>query len=110
MVGPITAFLVETPKGFTMITTHENRISVQDTEVHAFHEDAVAAHHFAYWPVCWSAVFVGGLAAVTAVAILGLIGVALGLHLVGVENRIVDLRKVGLMTMAFSVFSAFLAY
>jgi hypothetical protein len=93
-----------------MISTHENRIQGRENEAHAFHEDELVAQHFAYWPVCWSAIYIGGLAAVAAIVILGLIGVALGVHLVGVENRIVDLRKVGLITIAFSVFSAFLAY
>jgi len=82
----------------------------QENEIHAFHEDEVVAQHFAYWPVCWSAIYVGALAAVAAIVVLGLIGIAMGVHLVGVENRIVDLRRVGLMTIAFSVFSAFLAY
>jgi len=93
-----------------MITTHENRIKIQENEAHSFHEDELSAQHFRYWPVCWTAVHVGGLAALAAIVVLGLIGVALGFHIVGVENRIIDLRKVGLMTIAFSVFSAFLAY
>jgi hypothetical protein len=50
------------------------------------------------------------LAAIAAILVLGLVGTALGIHLVGIENRVVDLRKVGLMTVGFSVFSAFLAY
>ena len=93
-----------------MISTQENRISVQETGSHVFQEDASHASHFSYWPVCWSAVSVGSLASVAAIAVLGLVGVALGFHLVGVENRVVDLSKVGLATMAFSVFSAFLAF
>src|SRR5688572_21638350 len=93
-----------------MITTHENRIAVQDDEAHVFHADETTAHHFAYWPVCWSAIQVGALAALAAIVALGLIGVALGFHLVGVENRVADLNKVGLMTVAFSVFSAVLAF
>jgi len=61
------------------------------------------------WPVNWSAVSVGALASTAAVIVFGLIGVALGAHLVGAENRVVDLRKVGVITLAYSVFSSFFA-
>jgi len=55
-------------------------------------------------------VWVGALAGVTAVLLLGLIGVAVGAHLLGPEHRVVDLRKFGIGALAFSVFSAFLAF
>jgi hypothetical protein len=93
-----------------MITTHENRIKIQENEAHTFQVDELSTRHFAYWPVCWSAISIGALASIAAIVVLGLIGVALGVHLVGVENRMVDLRKIGLAAIAFSVFSAFLAY
>jgi len=93
-----------------MISTTENRLSLQETSAHSFQRDDAAATQFYYWPVCWSAVAVGALASIAAVVLLGLIGIAIGFHLVGVEDRVVDLRRVGLMTLAFSVFSAFLAY
>jgi hypothetical protein len=93
-----------------MITTSENRIAVHENEAHVFHTDESTAHYFAYWPVCWSAIYTGALAALAAIVVLGLIGVALGFHLVGVENRVVDLNKVGIATLAFSIFSAFLAF
>jgi hypothetical protein len=63
-----------------------------------------------HWPVCWSAIWVGALAAVAAVLVFGLIGIALGAHLVGPEHRVVDLKKIALGTLAFSVFSAFLSF
>jgi hypothetical protein len=44
------------------------------------------------------------------VVICGLIGVALGAHVVAPEHRVVDLKKVTVTTLAFSVFSAFLAF
>jgi hypothetical protein len=97
-------------RGITMITTQENRIAAHEHPSYAFHADEAAAHHFAYWPVCWSAIHIGGLASLAAIVVLGLIGVALGFHLVGVENRIVDLNKVRMATFAFSIFSAFLAF
>ena len=64
-------------------------------------------HH---WPVSWTAVWVGTLAAVAAVVVFGLIGIALGAHLLTPDHRVVDLKKLGIGTLAFSVFSAFLAF
>jgi hypothetical protein len=93
-----------------MISTTESRLPLHETQAHSFAADESAAHHFSYWPVCWSAVAVGTLASIAALVILGLVGTALGFHLVGAENRVVDLRNVGLMTLAFSVFAAFLSY
>ena len=62
------------------------------------------------WPVNWSAVWVGTLASVAAVVLFGLIGVAVGAHLLGPEHRVVDYKKAGFTTLAFSVFAAFLAF
>src|SRR6266850_7818243 len=63
-----------------------------------------------HWPVNWTAVWVGALAALVAVLIFGLIGVALGAHLLGPEHRVVDLKKLGIGALIFSVFSAFFAF
>jgi len=62
------------------------------------------------WPLNWSAVWVGALSAIAVVFVFGLIGVAIGAHLLGAENRVVDLKTIGLGTLAFSVFSAFLSF
>src|SRR3954470_23066869 len=61
------------------------------------------------WPVHWSAISVGSLASVAGVIAFGLIGTAVGAHLVGPEHRVVDLHNTGIFTLAFSVFSAFFA-
>src|SRR5437660_11321847 len=63
-----------------------------------------------HWPVNWSAVWIGALAALVAVLIFGLIGVAIGAHLVGPEHRVVDLKKLGIGALVFSVFSSFFAF
>src|SRR5688572_21623190 len=68
-----------------------------------------AAAHWVAWPVAWSAVWVGALASLTAVLVFGLIGVALGAHLVGPEHRVVDLSKIGFGAIACGVGSAFFA-
>jgi hypothetical protein len=65
---------------------------------------------WAHWPIHWSGVWVGALAAIALVLLFGLVGIALGAHLLGPEHRVVDLKKLGLGTLAFSVFSSFLAF
>src|SRR4051812_32592192 len=62
------------------------------------------------WPVDWSAVWVGALSALASVLVFGLMGVAVGAHMVGPEHRVVDLKKVHVGPLAFSVFSASRAY
>ncbi len=63
-----------------------------------------------HWPVNWTAIWAGALAGIVAVLIFGLIGVAIGAHRIGNEYRVVDLRKTTLLTLALSVFAAFLAF
>src|SRR5258708_462143 len=65
---------------------------------------------WAHWPVHWSAIWVGASAAVAAVLVFGLIGIALELSVLGPEHRVVDLKKIGLGTLAFSVFASFLSF
>lgn len=62
------------------------------------------------WPVYWNAVWVGGLSALAGIVVFGLIGIALGAHLVDPEYRVVSLKTIGFGTLAFSIFSAFLAF
>lgn len=62
------------------------------------------------WKVNWSGVWVGALATVCAVLIIGLIGIAVGAHLLGPEHRVVDLRKLGIGALIFSVCGAFFSF
>lgn len=62
------------------------------------------------WPVHWSGVWVGSLASFGAVLVFGLIGIALGAHLLGPEHRVVDLRRMAIGTLIFSVCAAFFAF
>jgi hypothetical protein len=59
------------------------------------------------WPVAWSAVWVGALAALATGLIIGLLGFALGVHEVA---RYVDWKKVRLVGAVFSVGGAFFAF
>jgi hypothetical protein len=75
--------------------------------------DAASEIHYEkwnHWPVNWSAVWVGGLAAVAAVLVFGLMGVAVGAHAVGVEARVVDFRKIGWATLTCSLLTAFFSF
>jgi len=65
---------------------------------------------WAHWPIHWSGIWGGALAALAAVLLFGLVGVAVGAHLLGPDHRVVDLKKLTLPTLAFSVFGAFLAF
>ena len=52
----------------------------------------------------------GALAAFCVVLLFGLIGIALGAHLLGPEHRVVDLKKLGMGTLIFSVCGAFFSF
>ncbi len=88
----------------TMATDRLGESRVSETRSEAAYE------RWVHWPVNWSAVFAGALAAITAVLIFGLIGVALGAHVVDANQRLVDLKKMGISALVFSVFGAFLAF
>jgi hypothetical protein len=59
------------------------------------------------WPVSWSAIWVGALAALALALLFGLVGIALGVHLLGPSQRLVDWRKFGVGALVFSVAGAF---
>jgi hypothetical protein len=59
------------------------------------------------WPVFWSAVWVGTLAALAVGLLIGLIGFAFGAH---ETSRYVDWKKVRFIGLVFSVAGAFFAF
>jgi hypothetical protein len=63
-----------------------------------------------HWHVNWTAVWVGALSAVAAVVIFGLAGIAVGAHLVGADQRVVDLHKYNIGALICSLLSAFFAF
>jgi uncharacterized membrane protein YeaQ/YmgE (transglycosylase-associated protein family) len=63
-----------------------------------------------HWPVNWTAIWVGALAALVAMLVFGLIGTAIGAHLLGPEHRVVDLKKLSIGALVFSVCGAFFAF
>jgi hypothetical protein len=93
-----------------MISTRPELGSLETpTERRAVAEE-VQYEKWNHWPVNWTALWVGALSAFAAALIIGLIGIALGAHLLGPENRVVDLHKVGIGALIFSVCGAFFAF
>jgi len=90
-----------------MITARTDMLGVETRpgdRAEAIHE---VWHH---WPVNWTAVWVGSLAAMAAALVFGLIGLAVGAHLLGPDHRLVDLHKMGIGALIFSVCSAFFSF
>jgi len=94
-----------------MITMREDRLKGSDvaTKEPTHFPSEIQPVRSTAWPVNWSAIWVGSLSLVAAVVVFGLIGTALGAHVIGPEHRVVDLRRIALGTLIFSVFSAFFA-
>src|SRR5262249_44288040 len=59
------------------------------------------------WPVNWSGIWIGALAALAVGLLIGLIGVAVGAH---ETSRYVDWKKVRLIGIVFNVAGAFFAF
>jgi uncharacterized membrane protein YeaQ/YmgE (transglycosylase-associated protein family) len=72
--------------------------------------DSLAEVRHERWAHChvnWTAVWLGALASFSMVLLMGLVGTAFGAYLLGPEHRVVDVRKMGLWTLIFSVCGAF---
>jgi hypothetical protein len=80
------------------------RREVEDVTVVSYQERWVP------WPISWSAIWVGALAALVTALIIGLAGIALGAHQLGPARRIVHWREFGFAALIFSVFGGFLAF
>jgi hypothetical protein len=65
---------------------------------------------WAHVHVHWTAVWIGALAAFTGVLLFGLIGIAVGAHLLGPEHRVVDWKTFGIGALIFSICGAFFAF
>jgi hypothetical protein len=62
-----------------------------------------------HWPVYWSGIWVGVLAAFATALIIGLIAMALGAHQMSPQPRIANWRDVGPAGLIFAVAGAFFA-
>lgn len=63
-----------------------------------------------YWPINWSAIWVGALTALVLALIIGLIAAAVGAHQFTPGGRIVKWSDVGVGALIFSVLGAFFAF
>jgi hypothetical protein len=70
----------------------------------------VCADEPRHWPVFWSAVWVGALAALAVALITGLAGVAVGAQIVGPGEHMVSWRKVHFGGIAWAVCSTFVSF
>ena len=62
------------------------------------------------WPVSWSGVWVGALAATAVGVIFGLVGIAIGAHRLGTAGDVTKWSGVGAGALIWSVFAAFLSF
>jgi hypothetical protein len=62
------------------------------------------------WSISWSGVWVGTLTALAVLVVVGLIGVAVGSHLIGPSPRILSWREFGFGALAFSIAGAFFSF
>src|SRR5207237_1776699 len=75
------------------------------------HADSDAAETSAdYWPINWSAIWVGTLAALAVALIISLIGAAIGAHQLGPGAKIARWSDVGLGALVFTVAGAFFSF
>jgi len=80
-------------------------VDVEHVEHHEPHVD-----HWVRWPVYWSDIWVGALAALATTLVFGLIGIAVGAHQVGPARNIARWSDFGFGALVFSVFGAFIAF
>src|SRR5436190_9620059 len=80
-------------------------------DMHREEDGAVTRYEtWVHWPVNWTAVWVGALAALAVALIIGLAGISLGMHVLGTEGRVVDWHKFKIGSLIFSVFGAFISF
>ena len=70
----------------------------------------VRTEPWAQWPVYWSGIWVGVLAALAIALLFGLAAIALGAHQVGAAQRIDKWSSVGVGALVFSVVGAFASF
>jgi hypothetical protein len=63
-----------------------------------------------HWPVSWSAIWVGTLAALSTALVIGLLGIAIGARHIVPNDRIVRWSDVGTGTLVLTVLGAFFAF
>ena len=72
--------------------------------------EVYAGGEWTRWPVHWSGIWVGALAALATALVFGLVGTAVGAHQVGPARAIVRLTDLGLGALIFGVLGAFFSF
>src|ERR1700758_2235147 len=63
-----------------------------------------------YWPINWSAIWVGALTALAVAMIISLAGAALGAHQLGPAGKVSKWSDVGIGALVFAVVGAFFSF
>lgn len=63
-----------------------------------------------HWPVNWSAVIVGSLTTLALILIFGLIGIAMGAHLLGPSRAVLEWKTLAWLGLTFNVCGVFFAF
>lgn len=96
-------------KQVEMINMTESRTREGLPETRYESENLAETRHerWAHCHVNWTAVWIGALSTFCVIVLLGLVGVALGANFLKTEDRLVDLHKLGIAALIFSVCVAF---
>jgi hypothetical protein len=63
-----------------------------------------------FWPINWSAIWVGALTALAVALIISLVGAALGAHQLGPPGKIARWSDIGVGALVFSILGAFFSF
>lgn len=86
--------------------TASGRMKVEEVTMVTYGDEAVEVR--AAWPLSWSAVWVGTLAAIALALIFGLVGIAVGAHRVG--QPLGAWHDMSFLALTWSVFGAFISF
>ena len=82
------------------------RVKVEEVTMVTYGDDS--AEVVAPWPLSWSGVWVGALAAIALALVVGLVGIAVGAHRIG--QPLGAWRDMSFLALAWSVFGAFISF
>src|SRR5205085_1090191 len=83
------------------------------TSVTGTADDVMVVRHAegpTHWPINWSSIWVGVLAALATALIFGLVAIAVGAHQVGPGGRAPTTNSLGIAGLIFSVFGGFISF
>lgn len=66
--------------------------------------------HWHHWPVNWSGVFVGALAALAVGMVIGIVAIAVGAHVFDANSRVIDLKKLTWTAVGIGICGTFFSF